>query len=343
MPEVPGWEVASYYSPSGRTEVGGDFYDAMPIGGGRLALFVGDVMGRGVAAAAAMAQMRAAVRAYAAVEPWPEAVLRNLDLMFARYGTEQLVTLVYMVLNPRTDELVVANAGHPPPVILRGDRSTEQLPLADGAPLGAGPQRRRQVRVPLRAGDTLLAFTDGLIERRDEDIDHGLQRVHDALSHLARADLSASLTRPGAHAARTLPGRRRGGAHGATHALTASADPAAAARVETLTPRQDACGATASTTGSLAVRTCGLPGLATCGAPRVLEVCEQVPRRVCCLTGDALLLDASENGQVVHGVLLVSGDGLRVELGSSLLLPRPRAARRGRGRTEEARGSSLPA
>ncbi len=129
MPEVPGWEVASYYSPSGRTDVGGDFYDAMPIGGGRLALFVGDVMGRGVAAAAAMAQMRAAVRAYAAVEPWPEAVLRNLDLMFARYGTEQLVTLVYMVLNPRTDDLVVANAGHPPPVILRGDRSTEQLPL----------------------------------------------------------------------------------------------------------------------------------------------------------------------------------------------------------------------
>ena len=193
MPDVPGWEVASYYSPSGRTEVGGDFYDAMPIGGGRLALFVGDVMGRGVAAAAAMAQMRAAVRAYAAVEPWPEAVLRNLDLMFARYGTEQLVTLVYMVLNPRTDDLVVANAGHPPPVILRGDRSTEQLPMADGAPLGAGPQRRRQVRVPLRAGDTLLAFTDGLIERRDEDIDAGLHRVHTALPSLVRASLSESL------------------------------------------------------------------------------------------------------------------------------------------------------
>lgn len=194
MPVVPGWEVVSYYSPSGRTEVGGDFYDAMPIGGGRLALFVGDVMGRGVAAAAAMAQMRAAVRAYSAVEPWPEAVVRNLDLMFAQYGTEQLVTLVYMVLNPRTDELVVANAGHPPPVILRADRSTEQLPLADGAPLGAGPQRRRQVRVPLRAGDTLLAFSDGLIERRDEDIDRGLQRVHDGLSRLVGADLSASLT-----------------------------------------------------------------------------------------------------------------------------------------------------
>ena len=77
MPVVPGWEVASYYSPSGRTEVGGDFYDAVPLGDGRLALFVGDVMGRGVAAAAAMAQMRAAVRAYAAVDPTPEVVLAS--------------------------------------------------------------------------------------------------------------------------------------------------------------------------------------------------------------------------------------------------------------------------
>ena len=70
--EVPGWEVASHYSPAGRTEVGGDFYDVIALPDGRLAWFVGDVMGRGVAAAASMAQMRAAIRAYIAVDPTPE-------------------------------------------------------------------------------------------------------------------------------------------------------------------------------------------------------------------------------------------------------------------------------
>lgn len=194
MPALADWEVANYYNPSGRTDVGGDFYDAVPIGEDRLAVFVGDVMGRGVAAAASMAQMRAAVRAYTAVDPTPEVVMRNLDLMFAQYGSEQLVTLVYMVLDPRRNELVAANAGHPPPVILRSALNTEQLPLADGAPLGTLPQHRQQIRVPFRAGDTLLAFTDGLIERRDEDIDRGLDRVHHALPVLARSDLSAALT-----------------------------------------------------------------------------------------------------------------------------------------------------
>jgi GAF domain-containing protein len=194
MPALPDWEIASHYSPSGRTEVGGDFYDAIPIGGGRLAVFVGDVMGRGVHAAAAMAQMRSAVRAYAAVDPSPEAVMRSLDVMLARYGSEQLVTLLYMVLNPRHDELMIANAGHPPAVILRGDRSTEQLPYADGAPLGAGRQRRRQARLPFRVGDTLLAFTDGLIERRDEDIDQGMKRVHDAMPELVGRALTDGLS-----------------------------------------------------------------------------------------------------------------------------------------------------
>jgi GAF domain-containing protein len=193
MPPLPGWELASHYSPSGRTEVGGDFYDAIPLGGGRIAVFVGDVMGRGVHAAAAMAHMRAAVRAYAAVDPLPEAVLRNLDIMLGRYGSEQLVTLLYMVFNPRHDELMVANAGHPPAVLLRSDLSTEQLPWADGAPLGVGRHRRRQSRVAFRTGDTLLAFTDGLIERRDEDIERGMKRVHDAMPAFVGSALPPAL------------------------------------------------------------------------------------------------------------------------------------------------------
>jgi serine phosphatase RsbU (regulator of sigma subunit) len=193
LPVSEGWEVAHLYSPSGRTEVGGDFYDAIPLADGRLVLLVGDVMGRGVAAAAAMAQMRAAVRAYAAVDPDPATVMRNLDQMFAQFPTEQLVTLVYMLVDPGRDELLVANAGHPAPVILRRDGSTEQLPPADGTPLATVPRRGEPVAAPFRAGDTVLAFTDGLIERRDEDIDQGQQRVLGVLPTLDRPNLAAAL------------------------------------------------------------------------------------------------------------------------------------------------------
>jgi len=194
MPTISGWGISSYYRPAGRTEVGGDFYDAIPLDDGRLVLFVGDVMGRGVAAAAAMAQIRAAVLAYAAIDPTPDEVMGKLDLMFAQHPKEQLVTLVYMMVDVTRDELVVANAGHPPPVLLRADLSTEQLPLADGSPLGTIPQERRQTTVPFNAGDTVLAFTDGLIERRDEDIDQGQERVLRALPMLVKPDLSAALT-----------------------------------------------------------------------------------------------------------------------------------------------------
>ena len=230
MPDIAGWEIASYYSPSGRTEVGGDFYDAVPLKDGRLALFVGDVMGRGVAAAAAMAQMRAAVRAYIAVDPTPEAVMTKLDLMFAQYPTEQLVTLVYLLVDPAGDELVVANAGHPPPVLLRADLSADQLPLADGCPLGAVPQDRRQITVPFRAGDTVLAFTDGLIERRDEDIDRAStgcsrpcparrrrtsrRRCTEVVVHLLREPPATTTWPrwwPDGRPRAPLPARRRGG------------------------------------------------------------------------------------------------------------------------------------
>ncbi len=199
MPVVDGMAVASWYRPSGRTEVGGDFYDAIPLRDGRVALFVGDVMGRGVAAAANMAQMRAAVRAYAAADPRPAAVVGALDAMFGLFPTDQLVTLAYLLVDPTTDSLTFTNAGHPPPALLRADGTTEQLPIADGAPLGTVPQERTERSVEFRAGDTVVIFTDGLIERRDEDISTGQQRVLDALPGLAADDLSAALERFGEH------------------------------------------------------------------------------------------------------------------------------------------------
>ena len=154
-------------------------------------------MGRGVAAAANMAQMRAAVRAYAAADPRPAAVVGALDAMFRLYPTDQLVTLAYLLVDPTTDSLTFTNAGHPPPALLRADGTTEQLPLADGAPLGTVPQERSQRSVQFCPGDTVVVFTDGLIERRDEDISTGQQRVIDALPGLARPDLAAALNELG--------------------------------------------------------------------------------------------------------------------------------------------------
>lgn len=192
---VAGWEIASHYSPSGRTEVGGDFFDVHALPDGRLALFVGDVMGRGVSAAAAMGQMRASILAFLAVDPTPEVVLRKLDLLFETYAMTQLVTLVYAVADPARDELLVANAGHPPPIVLRADGRCEELPMAEGAPLGVEHERTTISRVAFGPGDTLLAFSDGLIERRDEDIDIGQRRLLDHVGSLAQHPFGNSLDR----------------------------------------------------------------------------------------------------------------------------------------------------
>jgi serine phosphatase RsbU (regulator of sigma subunit) len=185
--------VCAHYSPAGHLDVGGDFYDAIGLGDGRIAMFVGDVMGRGVHAAAAMAQMRSAVRAFVAVDPAPRSVLTRLDRLFAQYDIDQLVTMVYVVADPTRDELLVANAGHPAPVVLRADGSQEVLAVPDGVLLGAGGTERVTVAVPFRRGDTVLAFTDGLIERRHEDIDVGHDRLMQACQVLRTGVLGESL------------------------------------------------------------------------------------------------------------------------------------------------------
>ena len=189
------WELGHHYSPAGRTDVGGDFYDVTELDDGRLLMFIGDVMGRGVGAAAAMAQVRAAVRAYAALDPAPDVVLHRLDRMFERYGSEQLVTLLYLVADPHTDTLTVANAGHPPPVLLTAAGSV-RLPSADGPPLGVGAPTRTARTVPFTIGDVVVSFTDGLIERRGEDITDGQDRlsaVAEAVAVRPIADLVRSV------------------------------------------------------------------------------------------------------------------------------------------------------
>jgi serine phosphatase RsbU (regulator of sigma subunit) len=188
---VPGWEVASHYSPSGRTEVGGDFFDVVPLPGDRVVVFVGDVMGRGVRAAAAMAQMRAAIRAYVVDDPDPAAVMAKLDKLFAFYDQDQLVTMVYLLAEGGRIHLM--NAGHPRPAVLRRDGRVEQAPSEPGRPLGTEPAARTPTTFQVEDGDVLVAFTDGLIERRDESIDSGERRLLHALAQLPDAPLGEQL------------------------------------------------------------------------------------------------------------------------------------------------------
>lgn len=193
LPAVAGWAVSTSYKPAGRTEVGGDFYDLLPQPDGRFAVFVGDVMGRGVAAAANMAQVRAAVRAYVAIDPDPALVLSKLDLYFDRYAGAQLTTLYYALIDPASGVMLSANAGHLPPVLLAPGSKAAYLSDGVTPPLGTGTWNRPITTTSIAAGATVFLYTDGLIERRTEGIDRGLQRLLDHVPMLDEGDLAGSV------------------------------------------------------------------------------------------------------------------------------------------------------
>jgi serine phosphatase RsbU (regulator of sigma subunit) len=172
------WQVAVHYQPAGRAHlVGGDFYDALTLPDGRLVALVGDVMGRGVAAAAAMAQIRSAVRAYLIEDPDPGEVVARLDRMFEVLDSEQLVTMMYALVAADATSASVVCAGHLPPVVVGGDGRSRLLPVPSTPPLGVGVTPRPPAVVALDPGDVVLAYTDGLVERRGEDIDVGVARL----------------------------------------------------------------------------------------------------------------------------------------------------------------------
>ena len=181
LPRVEGWSTSVQYHPAGRTEAGGDFYDVVPLEDGRLAMFVGDVMGRGVAAASVMAQMRAAIRTLVAIDPDPQAVLAGMDRVFDALHLEQLVTMVYAVADPALDQLHVINAGHPPPALIAADGQIELLEHPSTLILGVGGGNRAVRSAEFRPGDKVLLYTDGLVERRGEDADTAMARLITAL------------------------------------------------------------------------------------------------------------------------------------------------------------------
>lgn len=194
LPAVVGWQAAVRYLPAGRTGAGGDFYDVIALEDGRLVIFVGDVMGRGVEAISTMSQVRSSVLTLVAVDPDPRAVMTGLDRVFEHLHVEQLVTVVYAVADPAHDTISVINAGHPSPLLIHGSGGVEYVPAPQTLLLGAGGGERTVVARPFLAGDALLLFTDGLVERRDEDLDHGLDRLVASVDAVRGSDLAEGLS-----------------------------------------------------------------------------------------------------------------------------------------------------
>jgi serine phosphatase RsbU (regulator of sigma subunit) len=145
-------------------------------------LVVGDVMGKGVGAAAGMGRLRSALRALALVDPLPEAVLGGLDRVFtATEEADQIATLVYLLINPVARRAAVGGAGHLPLVLVRAGREPELVDAGSGStPLG-WPEPRAQRTLELGPGDLLLGVTDGVVERRGYDLDEGLGELVDSV------------------------------------------------------------------------------------------------------------------------------------------------------------------
>lgn len=195
LPRVHGVTLASIYEPAARTEeVGGDWYDAIELPDGSLSVMIGDVTGHDVAAAALMGQLRSMLRAFA----WehnqpPSAILSILDKTNSGVRLDATGTAIVARLSEEDGGIRMrwSSAGHPPPVVVRADRSVEVLQGRNDLMLGVEPSTgRRDHETHLEPGDVLVLYTDGLVERRGEMLRDGLDRLVVTLGSAQAADLA---------------------------------------------------------------------------------------------------------------------------------------------------------
>lgn len=187
LPQPEGFDLHVTYRPAvSGLEVGGDWYDAFWLEPGEtLGLVVGDVVGRGVDAAATMGQLRSAVRAFAWTGLGPSGLLEAMDGYVRRHGAGTMTTLVYAQLDVRRSTLRYAAAGHPPPVLARPGEAPTLLWGGRSLPLDAHPdpgRPRDEAHAELPPGSVVLLYTDGLVERRSVSLDVGLDRLVDGLT-----------------------------------------------------------------------------------------------------------------------------------------------------------------
>jgi serine phosphatase RsbU (regulator of sigma subunit)/anti-sigma regulatory factor (Ser/Thr protein kinase) len=196
LPESTGIRLASRYLPASKTaQVGGDWYDAIPLPGSRVALIVGDVMGHSMTSAAIMGQLRTIVQTLAGLDLPPHEVLHHLDEQAQRLGSDHIATCLYAIYDPISHRLLMANAGHPPAVLLRPNGHAEVLQVPPGAPIGVGGVVFESVEMPAPTGTTLVLYTDGLVESRDTDVGTGVEALRTHLQSTPHRHRLSSLER----------------------------------------------------------------------------------------------------------------------------------------------------
>ncbi len=177
LPAIGGLDAAARYLPGqAGTEVGGDWYDLFALADGRVAIVVGDVVGRGLRAATRMGQVRTALRAYALDARSPREAVERLDRFVAADASERFTTVLVVFLDPRTGVATACCAGHPPPLVVADGRAELAAVVAD-PPLGAALEPRRDASLRLPHDASLVAYTDGLVEDRAIGIDAGLRHL----------------------------------------------------------------------------------------------------------------------------------------------------------------------
>ncbi|MFD7442506.1 SpoIIE family protein phosphatase [Streptomyces sp. NPDC059909] len=195
--DTPAAETASAYLPAGGgSEISGDWYDAIALPSLRVALVAGDVVGHGMPASATVGRLRAAIQTLADLELEPDELLARIADLVQRLAAEappgdhDIIggTCLYAVYDPVTRRCAIASAGHPPPVLVRPDGTTEVVAISPGPPLAVCGMPYETTMIDLEPGSVLALYTDGLVEQRDRDIDQGLRRLTDALAASCRPD-----------------------------------------------------------------------------------------------------------------------------------------------------------
>jgi GAF domain-containing protein/anti-sigma regulatory factor (Ser/Thr protein kinase) len=188
VPSMEGVRVAALYlAGSSAVNVGGDWFDTLTLGDGTLGFVVGDVVGKGVEAAATMAQLRNGMRALALDQRSPGETVTKLNLLLASYTDVPFATLAYVTLDPSTLDATVTSAGHPPPLVVSPGGRVRFLEGAGGLPLGADPASSYvEWRTRLEPAATVVLYTDGLVERPERSIDEGLDLLAQAAGRAPR-------------------------------------------------------------------------------------------------------------------------------------------------------------
>ncbi len=247
LPEQNAVEVASRYLPA-QEGVGGDWFDVIPLPGARVALVMGDVVGHGLHAAATMGRLRTAVHNFSSLDLPPDELLGHLDELVTRIDQDAVaagddtaitgVTCLYAVYDSVSRTCAIARAGHPTPALTHPDGTVEFLDVPSGLPLGIGGLPFESTELPLPEGSRLVLYTDGLVERRDQDIDTGLLLLRETLARADQAPeetcdalLDALLPDVQSDDIALLVARTRGLAAGQVAEWDLESDPAAVRRV----------------------------------------------------------------------------------------------------------------